>query len=60
MAKELEKKILIVGHSNTIPVLANILIGKEIYNSIDENIHGNLYIINIINNKITYELLNLE
>lgn len=54
------KKILVVGHSNTIPVLANILIGEDIYNSIDESIHGNLYIINIINNKVTYELLNLE
>ena len=54
------KKMLVVGHSNTTPVLANILIGEDIYNSIDESIHGNLYIINIINNKVTYELLNLE
>ena len=37
-----------------------VLIGEDIYNSIDESIHGNLYIINIINNKVTYELLNLE
>ena len=54
------KKMLVVGHSNTTPALANILIGEDIYNSIDESIHGNLYIINIINNKVTYELLNLE
>ncbi len=52
--------MLVVGHSNTTPALANILIGEDIYNSIDESIHGNLYIINIINNKVTYELLNLE
>ena len=54
------KKILVVGHSNTTPALANLIIGKNIYTSIDESIHGNLYIINIINNNVTYELLNLE
>jgi len=54
------KIILVVGHSNTIPFLANKIIGKDIYSSIDESIHGNLYIINLINDNVTYQLLNLE
>ena len=37
------KTILVVGHSNTTPVLANKIIGKDIYSSIDERIHGYLF-----------------
>ena len=54
------KTILVVGHSNTIPFLANKIIGEDIYSSIDESIHGNLYILNIVNENVTYQLLNLE
>ena len=49
-----------VGHSNTIPYLANKIIGKDIYSSIDETIHGNLYIISIVNENVTYQLLKIE
>ena len=54
------KTILVVGHSNTVPFLANKIIGEDIYSSIDESIHGNLYILNIVNENVTYQLLNLE
>tara|TARA_B100001027_G_scaffold150287_1_gene105372 strand:- start:47 stop:583 length:537 start_codon:yes stop_codon:yes gene_type:complete len=54
------KTTLVVGHSNTTPVLANKIIGKDIYSSIDEKIHGYLFFIQIIDKKITYQLLNLE
>ena len=54
------KSILVVGHSNTTPVLANKIIGKDIYSSIDERIHGYLFFIQIIGKKTTYQLLNLE
>lgn len=54
------KTILVVGHSNTIPYLANKIIGKDIYSSIDETIHGNLYIISIVNENVTYQLLKIE
>ena len=54
------KTTLVVGHSNTTPVLANKIIGKDIYSSIDERIHGYLFFIQIIGKKTTYQLLNLE
>ena len=54
------KTTLVVGHSNTTPFLANKIIGKDIYSSIDERIHGYLFFIQIIGNKTTYQLLNLE
>ena len=39
------KTVLIVGHSNTIPVFANYLIGKEKYSEFPETIYNNLYTI---------------
>ncbi len=39
------KTVLIVGHSNTIPQFANMLIDSEKYNEIDESVYGNLYIV---------------
>ena len=56
----LGKTVLVVGHSNTTPFLANKIIGKDIYPSINERIHGYLFFIQIIDEKITYQLLNLE
>ena len=54
------KRVLVVGHSNTTPKLANIILGEAIYRSIDESIHGNLYIRNIVNGEATSQLLFLE
>lgn len=45
------KNVLIVGHSNTTPIVANKLLGKEVYKQIDESDYSNLYIITIINNE---------
>jgi len=53
------EKILIAGHSNTIPKAINKLIGKEIYEEIPKNVYGNLYIITIIGDKITHELVKI-
>ena len=55
------KIILVVGHSNTTPFLANKILGKEYYSEIDESIHGNLYIIQVMSgNNVTSQLLSLE
>jgi len=54
------KRVLVVGHSNTTPKLANAILGEAIYRPIDESIHGNLYIINIVNGEATSQLLFLE
>lgn len=54
------KIVLVVGHSNTTPRLANAILGKKIYTDIDERIHGNLYIIQRIDNTTSSQLLSLE
>lgn len=49
------ERILIAGHSNTIPIMLNILEGTSNYTTIDENIFDNLFIspaISISNNDI--------
>lgn len=45
------KVVLIVGHSNTIPVFANYLIGKDIYTEFSESIYNNLYTITLDRNE---------
>jgi len=54
-----EHNVLIVGHSNTIPVLTNYLYGEQIYNKIfDENDYDNLIFIfeNVDKSKILLPL----
>ncbi|TGD58216.1 SixA phosphatase family protein [Flavobacterium humi] len=53
------KTVLIVGHSNTIPAFANQLIGKTIYNDIEDTVFGNLYIITVNGDSVTHQLLKL-
>lgn len=40
-----KKTILIVGHSNTIHVMANVLLGEYRFEELDESIYDNLFII---------------
>tara|TARA_B100000900_G_scaffold220582_1_gene187071 strand:+ start:868 stop:1449 length:582 start_codon:yes stop_codon:yes gene_type:complete len=51
------KKVLIVGHSNTIPETTNILIKNKFYNQIEDNNNSNLYFVNICDGTISHELL---
>jgi broad specificity phosphatase PhoE len=54
------KTILIVGHSNTTPFFINDIIGQNKYDHIDDNNNGNLYIVTIINDKITDQVLYID
>lgn len=54
------KTVLVVGHSNTTPQLANMILGAEKYQEIDDAKYGNLYIITVIGDKASGVLLNLE
>jgi broad specificity phosphatase PhoE len=56
----LGKKVLVVGHSNTIPNFVNQIIDKNIYNDIDDVIFGNLYIVTINGDSISNQLLKLR
>ena len=43
------KTILVVGHSNTIPIFTNRISNKNLYNDIEDNNNSNLYVVNICN-----------
>ncbi len=51
------KTVLVVGHSNTTPAFVNAIIGKKKYTEINDRNNANLYIVTIINNKISDQLL---
>ena len=54
------KNVLIVGHSNTIPVFVNKITGKNKYSQIDHDNNGNLYIVEISGNINTDKLLHIN
>ena len=41
------KHVLIVGHSNTIPLLASRLLGQPLYSELPESEYSNLYIVTL-------------
>ncbi|MGY0392127.1 phosphoglycerate mutase family protein [Bizionia sp. KMM 8389] len=49
--------ILIVGHSDTTPKFVNLFLGKHKYKNIEDSNNGNLYMLQISENKITDTLL---
>lgn len=51
------KKILVVGHSNTIPALVNQLIGEKVYEQLPDDAYSNLFVVTIIDGKATHYLL---
>ena len=54
------KKVLIVGHSNTIPNFVNRLIEKNFYDQIDDLNNSNLYLVNICDNNVSHQLLYIK
>ena len=54
------KKVLIVGHSNTIPNFVNGLIEKKFYDQIDDLNNSNLYLVNICDNNMSHQLLYIK
>lgn len=59
-ADNLNKKVLVVGHSNTTPDFVNKLIGQEKYSQIDDNQNGSLFIVEIVNGIATDMRLNFN
>jgi len=51
------KSIVVVGHSNTTPRLANLLIKQDKYKDLDESVYNQIYIIRIKGKKITDEVI---
>ncbi len=53
----LNKSVLVVGHSNTTPDFVNKMIGEEKYASLDDTNNGTLFIVQMINETITVQQL---
>lgn len=53
LLSEKGKTIVVAGHSNTTPALANLLIGEDKYPNLDESVYNQLWIIQITNGKLT-------
>lgn len=53
-------KVLIVGHSNTIPNFVNAMVNQSIYPEIDDLTFGNLYIVTLIDDIVSHQLLKLR
>jgi len=51
------KTVLIVGHSNTTPMFVNSILGFKKYEDIDDGNNGNLYIVTMIDGKISDQVL---
>ncbi len=49
----LDKNILVVGHSNTTPQMVNLLLGDDKYQTIDDSENGTLFIVKIVNGVAT-------
>ena len=45
----LNKRVLVVGHSNTTPDFVNKMLGQEKYGQIDDDQNGSLFVVQIIN-----------
>lgn len=55
-----DKTVLIVGHSNTTPSFVNIVLGEERYENINDSNNGNLYIVTLIGEQKTVQLLHFD
>lgn len=51
LQEEVGKTVLVVGHSNSIPLLVNTLIGEERFTQLDESEYDKLFIVQLRNGK---------
>nr|WP_299343958.1 phosphoglycerate mutase family protein [Allomuricauda sp.] len=54
------KNVLIVGHSNTTPTMANKLLGKEVYEQMDDTDNSTLFIVRFIDEEPTSLRLKMD
>jgi len=59
-AENLNKKVVVVGHSNTTPDFVNKMIGQEKYDQIDDHQNGSLFIVELVNGIPTDMRLNFN
>lgn len=54
------KTVLVVGHSNTTPAFVNAIIGEERYASMDDNDNSSLFIVTLIGEESTVQVLKVN
>ena len=59
-ADNLNKNVLVVGHSNTTPEFTNQLIGEDKYYTLDDGDNGSMFIVQITNGIATSQKLNFN
>jgi broad specificity phosphatase PhoE len=59
-ADNLDKRVLLVGHSNTTPELVNKMIGDNLYSEIPDYDNSQLYIVQIVDGKATSLVLKIN
>lgn len=48
--------IVVVGHSNTIPALVNLLTGEQAYENLDETVYNKIFVVSITDGKASVEV----
>ncbi len=51
------KTVVVAGHSNTIPLLANLLIGQNKYQPLDESVYNKIFIVRVTDGVPTCEII---
>lgn len=51
------RRVVVVGHSNTIPPLANLLVGENKYENLSDSEYGKIWIIRLKKGKVRAEVL---
>ena len=54
------ERILIVGHSNTTPMLVNRALGEERFEWIEDTVNGNLFVLTITPSARGVQVLSIE
>ena len=60
IAQHKGQRVLIVGHSNTTPMLVNKLLAEERFSDIDDSVNGNLFVVTVVGKTVAVELLSIE
>ena len=58
--ENLNKNVLVVGHSNTTPEFVNQMLGEEKYYPMDDDDNGSLFIVQVVNGNATSQRLNFN
>ncbi len=59
-SENLDKNVLVVGHSNTTPDMVNRMLGTDTFDTMDDNDNGSLFIVQIVNSKATVQRLHFS